>query len=410
MSTTLSLINTVLRVVSAQKTLKIGLKTLANPNYFAVVRHASCYRAAVLKAVNEPLVIEDVKQVKLKKGQVRIKVEACAVNVSDLLMYQGVSPVQPSLPFVPGFEISGQILEANLAAPVAKEKKAKQKENGKQTTKDNKKKKDDDDDDEDDDDGEFPLQNGDRVIALSRDTLSGFAEECVVDVKDVWRIPSSLSFSTAAGLADAYALALLGLARRACIKANNLVLITTGVGGLGLAAIDVASNVYKAKVIGMCKTEKTGELLRQKGAWSAITFGEKGLKKKVAELSGKLGVDTVFETVGDEVFNTAIHSVAHEGKVIVAGFASQKIPDIPMSELLTLPSFSLIGVSLRDYRETNYNVYRQLVYDVLTLHEQDIIKPVISKEFKLEQVNEALKHLAETETIGKIILTTSSKK
>lgn len=67
--------------------------------------------------------------------------------------------------------------------------------------------------------------------------------------QDVWKIPSELTYETAAALGDSYATALIALGRRAQVKAGNVVLITAQTGGLGLAAVDVAANVYKGKVI-----------------------------------------------------------------------------------------------------------------------------------------------------------------
>ncbi|XP_075235693.1 quinone oxidoreductase-like protein 2 isoform X3 [Lycorma delicatula] len=321
---------------------------------------------------------------------VRIETHACALNASDLLMCQGISRIQPNLPFVPGYEIAGEVLEVNIGDKSQKKKDEVKKRENK--------------DDEDDDDDIFPLAVGDRVIGLNRERLGGFGEQTVIDLKDVWRLPSSLDYKTAVALVDTYALALLGLFRRAQIRNTDYVLVTAGAGGLGVAAVDIAANVYKSKVIAACNAESCTEELRSKGAWSALKYTDKKLRERVQEISGRHGADIVFETVGGDLFESAIHSVAPEGKVIIGGFASQRIPDLQMSELLTLPSFSLIGVSLRNYRETNYKIYRQIVSDVLALHEQGLINPLISKTFELREVNDALFYVKEADLIGKLVL------
>lgn len=66
--------------------------------------------------------------------------------------------------------------------------------------------------------------------------------------QDVFPIPATINYKTAAALADSYGTAMLGLARRARVQQNEVVLVTAAAGGLGLAAVDIAANVYKTKV------------------------------------------------------------------------------------------------------------------------------------------------------------------
>lgn len=79
------------------------------------------------------------------------------------------------------------------------------------------------------------------------------------------------------------------------------------------------------------------------------------------------------------------YSVAHEGKVIVAGFASRHIPTIP-TNLLMPKSFSLIGVSLSRYRDAVPEVYRNVVEEVIELGSQEDVEPHVSATYELTQV------------------------
>ncbi|CAH0384540.1 unnamed protein product [Bemisia tabaci] len=337
-------------------------------------RYASL-KAAILQEPKEALVVEEIKsRKKLKKGEVRIGVHCSAVNAPDRLLTQGLSEDKVKLPFIPGFEVAGEILERH------------DKSNN---------------EDEDDDD---VLEVGDRVLALSKEDFGGFSEECIVSEKDVWKIPSELTYETAAALGDSYATALIALGRRAQVKAGNVVLITAQTGGLGLAAVDVAANVYKGKVISISDTEDEATLVRDKGAWSAITYNPKTLLKSVQEVSENKGADIVLDTCGGAIFKDAVKCVALEGKVLMAGFASQKLSDVPLSSLLELPSFSLIGVSLSNYRQTGFKIYRRVVQDVIDMCEQGLITPSISKVYQLEEVNEALQFLDDKKCVGKVIL------
>ncbi|KAI5712748.1 hypothetical protein M8J75_010845 [Diaphorina citri] len=279
--------------------------------------HSDKIRSAVLTEVNKPLVIKEDSPLPLKEGQVRIDIQCCALNSSDLLLYNGSGDAKPTLPLVPGFEFSGTIIE------VADTKSSSTEE----------------DDDED------VLQVGDKVLALNKELLHGFSDQCVVHRDDVFKIPEKMTFEHAASLADSYSTAQIVFSRHAKLKEKQTVLVTAAGGGLGLAAVDMATKIYKAKVIGVCNSEDKTDLIRQKGAWAALTFtNEKSLVNKVLEVSGGKYANVVFEAVGGEVFKAAMHCVGHEGKLVVAGFSSKVIPEVYMSELLQLPSISLIGL------------------------------------------------------------------
>ena len=132
------------------------------------------------------------------------------MNASDILICQGQYGVEQKMPFVPGFEVCGEVREV-----------------GTNVTR---------------------VNIGDRVIGLKKDGFAGFAEEIVILEQDVWTVPSSMSFEIGASLIDTYGTALLGLHRRAEVDKDDTVLVTAAAGGLGLAAVDLAANVYKAKV------------------------------------------------------------------------------------------------------------------------------------------------------------------
>lgn len=145
-----------------------------------------------------------------------------------------------------------------------------------------------------------------------------------------------------------------------------------------LNTIKYKYNYILFKVIGACRLEKNTFIVRDKGAF--ISFEIKNptslCKRVLKETEGK-GVDVVFDAVGGEIFPSALDwynilnkylllkriyifdfSVGHEGKVIVAGFNSLQLPQLNINELLSRPSFSLIGVSLNNYRTHSISIYR----------------------------------------------------
>lgn len=331
-----------------------------------IVRFKSV-KAAVLHDFKEELVIEKIDTPKkLKDNEVRIKTQWCGLNVSDILIARGEYDVTPKLPYVPGHEIAGKITE--LGGKVSKE-----------------------------------FSVGSRVLALTKGDFGGLAEEVVVSQSDLWTVPSTIPLKTAAALADNYSTALLGLGRRAKIKENDVLLIGAGSGGLGLAAMDFAANVYKAKVIVVCSTEERASALRDKGVWAALTYFDKGICKKIADITQGKGVGIVFDAIGGPMFETALKCVTSEGTVIVAGHAIRQVPHVKIAELLPR-SFSLMGVSLRNYLLTNPEAYRQAVQDALDMCEQELVNPLVTQTYKLEDANKAFKHLEDLNCLGKILV------
>ncbi|XP_071444069.1 quinone oxidoreductase-like protein 2 homolog [Hetaerina americana] len=328
------------------------------------VRHGS-FKAAVLHELKSPLKIDKFSTKKAKKGEVRINVRACGVNASDIQMSKGEWEKEVKLPFVPGYEICGEVAEVGS--------------------------------------GVKDISTGDRVIALNKDKCFGFAEQCSVPAQDVFKIPSSIDFIHGAALAETYSTALLGLSRRAELKEGQVILVTAAAGGLGLAVVDVAANVYKAKVIGVCSNEEKATLVRDRGAWAALTYNPKDMQKTVKEVTNGKGVSVVFDTVGGEIFEESIKCAGHESKVVIAGFASHKVPKIIASTLLS-SSISLLGVSLAHYREVDPDVYREIVLDAIDMCEQGLLKPFISSTVSLEDINKAIDMISQRKSTGKVII------
>ncbi|KFM65937.1 Quinone oxidoreductase-like protein 2, partial [Stegodyphus mimosarum] len=325
----------------------------------------SHYKAAILKEYGEDLeLVELSRPSKLKESQILIKVHHCAVNVADTLICSGKYDQKPNLPFVPGYEFSGEVLQVGSNVK--------------------------------------NFYVGDKVIGLNKDNFSAMAEECVSEARDLWKIPQDVAFDSAAALVDSYATVLIA-ARRANLCEEDEVLVTAAAGGLGLAAVDLAANLFKAKVIGACDTEEKASILREKGAFSTINYTKKEIAKSVMKETNNRGVKIVFDAVGGDVFEDCLQSIAAEGCIVVLGFSSRKIPQILTSQLLP-KSCALIGVSLTHYQKMINETYRSTVQEIIDMYLEDFIDPHIAEHFKLKDVNDAIKHVEERKSAGKVIL------
>ncbi|KAG5878994.1 hypothetical protein JTB14_026798 [Gonioctena quinquepunctata] len=344
------------------KILSRTLKKLCQPttsnNSFNTNKLASTFKAAVIKEIGKPLEIEECKVVSLKANQVRVQVVYCSVNSVDCYKFRHGGG---ELPFIPGYELSGEVIEKG--SDVTNEQ----------------------------------IIVGDRVAGLSLENFGGLAEQCVLDIDDVWRIPSELERKDAAVMTYGHSTAVYAFSKLASFKENDKVLISTGPAGLGLAAVDVAANVYKAKVIGLVDTEERGELVREKGAFETLHFTEK-LTKQCMKITDNKGAKVVFDAVGEYMMESIGTCVAIGGTVFhAAPFFYKNVPAPKPHAFLTI-------VSLKELRRQNKHLYKTVVEDTLELANEGLISAHISAKFSLSQINDAIKFIEDKKCTGKVLI------
>ncbi|XP_075383939.1 quinone oxidoreductase-like protein 2 [Tenrec ecaudatus] len=321
------------------------------------------YRAALCAELKQPLAIAEVNPRPLRPHEVRVDVHFCGVNFADLLVCRGQYQERPHLPFTPGMEFSGIVLETGGAASTVKE--------------------------------------GDRVIGVSG--FCAMAEECITDQKTLWKIPERVSLREAAVLPVSYGTAILALEHRACTQPGETVLVTAAAGATGLAVIDVATNVLQAKVIAAAGSEPKCQLAMQRGAQSSVNYSQGSLKEAVRKLVGSSGVDVVIDTVGGDVFLEALRSLAWEGRIVVVGFAAGTIASVP-ANLLLLKNVSAMGLYWGRYRVHNFPLVSKTLALALEYCQQGRIQPHVGAVFKLEEVNDAFLHVAQRRSTGKVLI------
>ncbi|XP_037362313.1 quinone oxidoreductase-like protein 2 isoform X2 [Talpa occidentalis] len=318
------------------------------------------YRAALCTQLKQPLAIEEVAPRPVQPHEVRVGVHFCGVNFADILVCRGQYQEKPHLPFTPGMEFSGTVLETGTDVSTVKE--------------------------------------GDRVIGVSG--FNGMAEECIMDQKMLWQIPDRVSLQEAATLPVSYCTAILALEHRACTQPGETVLVTAAAGATGLAVIDVATNVLQAKVIAATGSDEKCQLAMQRGAQAALNYGQGGLKQAVRKLVGSGGVNVVIDTVGGDIFLDAVRSLAWEGRIVVVGFAGGTIASLP-ANLLLLKNVSALGLYWGRYQREDFPVFSRSLSSALQYCQQGRIQPYIGAVFKLEEVNEAFFHVIQRKSTGK---------
>jgi NADPH2:quinone reductase len=322
-------------------------------------------RAVICSRLDGPaaLSIGDMPRPALSPGQVRIAVKAAGLNFADTLIVKGLYQVKPPLPFTPGLECAGVVAEI---AP-----------------------------------GVTGVKQGDRVMATV--PYGAFAEEVACDARALFPMPDALDFVTAAGFPVVYGSAHMGLDRRGALKPGETLLVLGAAGGLGLAAVELGK-AMGATVIGAARDAARLEKVRAHGADHVIDYEAEDLRTRVKAITQDRGVDVAFDPVGGDIFDAALRCLGWEGRIVVAGFAAGRIPQIP-ANLLLVKNIAAIGVYWGAYRERDPAALRASFATLARWLAEGRLKPHVSLTFPLEQAPEAMEALLSRATTGKIVLT-----
>jgi NADPH2:quinone reductase len=295
------------------------------------------------------------------EGQVLIRNRAAGINFFDILQIQGKYQWKPPFPFTPGAEVAG-IVEA--AGP-----------------------------------GVTEVNAGDRVLALPM--IGGFAEYAVAPARKTFRIPGEMSFPEAAALPVIYHTAHYALAHRTQLEPGEWLLVHAGASGVGMAAIQTAK-MMGARVIATAGSAEKLEFCRTMGADHVIGYGSEDWVAKVKEITGG-GADVVFDPVGGDVFDLSTKCIAPEGRLLVIGFASGRIPTVAANRIL-LKNISVVGVfwGWRAEKQRGYLAETQAA--IFDSYRAGKLRPAISREYRLEDACQALEDLAGRRVAGKAVL------
>jgi NADPH2:quinone reductase len=323
-------------------------------------------KAVVCKRFGPPetLVVEEVATAPLAAGQVRIAVYACGVNFPDTLIIENKYQFKPDLPFTPGGEVAGVVTEVDPSVE--------------------------------------RVRVGDRVIAMVG--WGGYAEELVVEASRTMPIPDGMDFVTAAGFTMTYGTSYHALAQRAQLRAGETLLVLGAAGGVGLAAVELGRTMGATVIAAASSAEKL-ELCRHHGAALTVNYAEEKLKDRVKELTGGQGADVIYDPVGGDFFDQAIRCINWKGRILVVGFASGRIPELP-ANLALLKGCSVVGVfwGAFTFREPETNAAN--LVELGRLFARGEINPYVSATYPLEQVAHALGDITSRKATGKIVLTT----
>jgi NADPH2:quinone reductase len=322
-------------------------------------------RALVVESLAENYAgcaVRDVPKPKPGRGEVLVRVRAASVNFPDLLMTRGEYQFKPPLPFIPGLDLSGEIAALG--------------------------------------EGVGGWKVGDAVVGGAR--LGGFAEYAVLSADALKPKPERLSFAQAAAYGAAYLTAYVALVRRAQVRPGEWVLVHGAAGGVGLAAVDLAK-VLGAKVIAASASdEKLGVIAREYDIDATVNVTG-GFRDSVKALTGGRGADVIYDPVGGDVFDESVRCIAFDGRLLVIGFTSGRIPTVSVNMPL-IKGFSVMGVRAGEYGRQFPDKGRENAEAVWKLAHEGKIRPRVHAELPLDQWREAFDLLANRQVIGKAVI------
>ncbi|GEO81203.1 NADPH:quinone oxidoreductase family protein [Pararhodospirillum oryzae] len=322
-------------------------------------------RAMVCDGTSGPagLRLVDLPPPPLPPESVRIRVAAAGVNFSDRLLTEGRYQRKPPPPFPPGFEIAGTVMETTRPDPA--------------------------------------LPPGQPVLAVL--DHGGWAEEVVAPHDAVLPLPPGLDLDEAAAFPIAHGTAHFGLVDRARLIAGETVLVHGAAGGVGLAAVACAK-ALGATVIATAAGPERLAVAGEAGADHLLDAATPDLRAAVKDLTQGRGVDVVFDPVGGDLFDASIRCAAPEGRLLVVGFASGRVP-APPANLLLVKNLSVIGYDWGAMRTRAPDRVMGSLADALEAWAQGRLKgPRVGARRPLAEAQAALEALAARAVTGKIVL------
>jgi len=315
-------------------------------------------------------------------GEVRVRVQAIALNLNDLeRITGGTMMVEPELPYSPGMEVMGIVDACGEGAEA---------------------------------------WMGRRVVAVPRGAHGGYAEYAVCPAVSTFEMPDSIPLPDAAALFFPFHLAWLGLFDRAGLEPGETVLVHAGAGGSGSAAIQLA--VHRgARVLATAGTDEKVARCRDLGADVAINYSTRDFAEVVLAETADRGVEVVFDNVGEAVFDDSLKCTAYNGRYLMMGFASNKrVADEPflVPRRLALANIKLCGVLLAYATDDMAQLVKttmgwnlapgrlgeRIMREIVEQVERGQLHAVVGDVVAFEDIPVAITAMAERQTTGRTVV------
>lgn len=314
----------------------------------------------------DALELREVPPPPMRPGAVRIRVEAAGVSFATQLVVEGRYQRKPPLPFIPGTEAAGTVLEG-------------------------------------------PIPRGTRVFAVC--DWGALAEEVVVDAIHVMPLPEGLPLDAAVAFPISYPTAGGALLWRARVQPGEWVLVLGAGGGVGLAGVEIA-RALGARVIARAGAAKHAAL-QARGA-EILLDSAAPFRDAVRAATDGAGVACVLDPLGGAVFDEALRCLAEGGTLVTLGYAAGAIPTVAANILLLknigVAGFNwgaYVGWSPGDGREAQAPRVRALWERLLAWWGEGKLRPEVHARFPLGRFREAMAEVRDRRALGRVVISPS---
>ncbi|MCC8938345.1 2-haloacrylate reductase [Bradyrhizobium ivorense] len=321
-------------------------------------------KAVVCRELGPPerLQLESFASAPLKPGEVRVAIRAAGINFPDILMAAGEYQLKPPLPFTPGSEASGDVVEVNEAAGVAV---------------------------------------GDKVIVKMR--FGAYCDETVATPSQLVPVPSTFDYAEGATFLAAHGTAYHALIDRGQIKPGEVLLVHGAGGGVGLAAVEIGK-LLGATVIAAASSEEKLAIAKARGADHLVLYAREPFRDAVKRLTDGRGADVVFDPVGGEVFENSMRCINWGARILVVGFTGGI--GLARTNLLMIKGASVLGVRAGEAVRKDPALGEVRIKALSEWAEAGKVRPNISHRLPLEDFARAMRLLIERKAIGRVALIT----
>jgi len=297
-------------------------------------------------------------------GEVRIALHGGGLNYTDLMLIDGTYQRKYQPPFVLGTEGAGIVVACGQ--------------------------------------GVSHLAPGDRVLVQNNIERGCFAEEVTAAASRVCRVPDGIPLLTAAGFPIAYGTSYYALTTRARLQAGEVLVVHGASGGVGVAAVQIGKHLG-ATVIATGSDDAKLALVLQQGADHVVNVRRETLHERILGLTAGRGADVILDTVGGDLFDDSLRAIAIDGRLLVIGFASGRIPQVACNRIL-FKGISVVGVPYGGFTERNPQAWADNMRTLLAMVERGELRPLVHATYPLAQASDALRALGERQFVGKAVL------
>lgn len=308
------------------------------------------------------LTLEEEPLAPLQAGEIRVRLKAAALNFPDLLMTYGKYQHRPALPFTPGMEAAGVVVESN--APDA------------------------------------PFRPGDAVLYKSK--TGAFATHATAVAAQLTPMPAHLSFAEAAAFSVTFLTAYVSLLERGRLAAGETLLVLGAGGGVGQATVTMGKALGARVIAGASAPEKLA-IAKASGADALINYAEEDLARRVLDLTDGKGVDVVSDPVGGALFESCLDCLAWDGRLLVVGFAGGEFGRLSRARM-EARGVSVIGVRAGEYGRRDSVAGARVAAGLKALAEARKLRPIIGRTWPLHDIKKALQSMEERDVTGKQVV------